>query len=75
MDIFMGNWCHPWGAIVESKGLLSAMVPEAQKTNVARMLANTKLPAPDFARWLYPLLTSVAIVRMIKWKNKYLCND
>lgn len=63
------------GATVESKGLLLAMVPEAQQTSVARIFVNTKLPAPDFARWLYLLLTSAAIIRMIKWKNKYMCND
>lgn len=48
---------------------------EPQKTSVARIFVNTKLPAPDFARWLYLLLTSAAIIRMIKWKNKYMCND
>lgn len=68
----MGNWSHQWGGIVESKGSLSAVALEAWKTNVAR---NAKLPAPDFARWLCPLLILAAIIRTIKWKNKYLCND
>ena len=60
---------------MESKGPLSAVVLKAWKMKVARMLGNARLPAPDFARWICPLLISAAIVRMIKWKNKYLCND
>ena len=75
------NWRCTWktGA-VNGVTLWRAMtsitvVLEAWEANVARMLGSAKLPAPDFARWLCPLLISTAIIRMIKWKNKYLCNE
>lgn len=51
-----GKVVHQGGGIVESKGPLSAMALEAWKINVARMLENAKVPAPDFATWLCPFL-------------------
>lgn len=70
----MGNLCHQLGGIVERKGALLAIMLRLRKSMRVGCWEMQGF-CSRFTRWLCPLLISAAIIRMIKWKNKYLCND